>query len=201
MMTKKKMLLVALWAMGALFCAALILGRGDEAVRAGVVRVHILAESDDAADQETKLFCRDLFLEWSRQNLPAATNREDAEKALAAELPILQKTVEAALVERGTPQSVSLTLGPEYYPRRDYGDFSLPAGEYSSLVVRLGKGEGKNWWCVLFPPVCLDSASAETLLTAAAGDDADVLFRRTPACRFRFFLWDTLGKWEQAWRV
>ena len=126
-----------------------------------VIRLHVLANSDSEADQALKLKVRDAVLVQTEALLTDVTTREGAQAVLAEHLDTLQTVAEETLALAGAPSTVSVSLGEEEYPRRAYEHAALPAGEYLSLRVMIGEAEGQNWWCVLFPPMCLSAASAE----------------------------------------
>lgn len=131
----------------------------DYKVYEDTLRLHILANSDSRVDQDLKIGVRDLILE----NLGGELEGEEAiESALEITEEILTEIKDMAdefLKESGVDYSAVVTLAKEWYETRDYKDFTLPRGYYSSLVISLGDGEGQNWWCVLFPPMCTDLAS------------------------------------------
>ena len=123
----------------------------------GVLRLHVIAASDSEEDQAAKLAVRDAILPlFSR-----AESCEDARAFLLSHGNELQRTAETALKERGLDYSVQLSLGTETFPDRVYGDLLFPAGDYDALCVRLGPAAGHNWWCVLFPPLCIVSETGE----------------------------------------
>lgn len=132
-----------------------------QAVRDSVIRLHILANSDDTLDQERKLAVRDRLLTEVDGLTDGCTTRTEAETRVRAELKNLTEVCKETLRLCGCDDSVELLLGEEYYPTREYEQLRLPAGRYLSLRVILGRGEGHNWWCVLFPPVCTSSAKAD----------------------------------------
>ena len=132
-----------------------------------VVRLHVIAASDSAADQRVKLEVRDALLAYLSPRLEAASGARDAAAVIAASAPELKKIAET--VSGG---SARVELGRETYPTREYETFSLPAGEYTSLRVTLGAGGGRNWWCVVYPPLC--TSGVETAQEAAALSDDDV---------------------------
>ena len=135
-------------------CAGTWAGARSEALSAGLIRLHVVAASDEAAEQELKLRVRDSVLAYLEPRLQGT-----------------QSAAEAAAEGR----EAAVTLGREYYPTRDYGSFALPAGRYESLRVVLGEGEGHNWWCVVFPPLCLSAAEAQEALETLGGDSAQLL--------------------------
>ena len=132
---------------------------GEEAIYRDVIRLHILAASDGESDQSDKLAVRDAILLEYGDLFRGFTDRNEAENALTAELrQEIAATAKRTLTERGSEAPVTVALSEEDYPTRDYGSFSLPAGRYLSLRVVIGEGEGQNWWCVLFPPLCTAAA-------------------------------------------
>ena len=150
----------------AMLCAALLAAfcliealpvRGEEAVYSSTIRLHVLAVSDEAAEQARKMRVRDAVLEVLEAPLTAARDCPHALSLVASLLPTIRDAAEAAA--GGVPVTVS--LGRERYPTRVYESFALPAGEYTSLRVILGGGEGRNWWCVLFPQLCTARASED----------------------------------------
>ena len=134
-----------------------------ENVRSNVVRLHILADSDCDADQKVKLLVRDALLESGAEIFSGTTSVDTASDALEKEKDELIAVAENVLRENGLDYGVTINMEREYYTTRTYENYTLPAGEYLSLKVVLGKGEGHNWWCVMFPPLCLDMALGEEI--------------------------------------
>lgn len=127
---------------------------GEEAVYDSVIRLHVLAVSDSAQDQAVKLSVRDHVLDRLTPMLAEVDTKGHAEQTIRNHLTALEQDTAAWLAEQGMTVPVRFSFDNEKYPTRVYDDFTLPAGEYMSLRVVLGEGEGKNWWCVLFPSVC-----------------------------------------------
>ena len=139
---------------------------GEEAIYDRVIRLHVLAESDSGEDQADKLAVRDAILPIAAEKLADCESRDSAAQRLEELLPTLEQTAQEVLRERGTDAPVTVTLGQEEYPTRAYEGFCFPAGQYLSLRVMIGEAKGQNWWCVLFPSLCLSVAnggSAERL--------------------------------------
>jgi stage II sporulation protein R len=124
-----------------------------------VIRLHVLANSDSEGDQALKLTVRDAVLEKTHTLLQNVDNRQQAQAILQAHLAELEAVAADALHRAGAEAPVSVTLGDEHYPTRQYEQLAFPAGEYLSLRVMIGEAKGQNWWCVLFPPLCLTAAS------------------------------------------
>lgn len=125
----------------------------------GVIRLHVLASSDSTEDQTLKLKVRDAILADTEGLLDGASSREEAAARLQVAIPDIEASAVRCLRANGCDAPVSVTLREEDYPRRVYEDVALPAGEYLSLRVCIGEAAGKNWWCVLFPPMCLSAAT------------------------------------------
>lgn len=132
-----------------------------------VVRLHVLANSDGEEDQALKLKVRDRVLARATELLTEAGSREEAESLLRAELPELEELAVRELRANGCACPVTAELEDTEFPTREYDGFTLPAGEYLALRVVIGEGAGRNWWCVVFPPLCT-AASAEVPAAALA---------------------------------
>ncbi len=129
-------------------------------VRADVVRLHILANSDSEKDQEIKIKVRDALLEKNTLILSKGVNQENAIAYFEKSKDELLETAREVLKENGFNYDVDIYLDKEYFETRQYGDLIFPAGEYTALKVILGEGKGKNWWCVMFPPLCVPAADS-----------------------------------------
>ena len=134
-----------------------------------MVRLHVLANSDSENDQRRKLLVKDAVFVRTEEILRSAENRKDAEHRLQNALPELESLAEETLRQDGRAEEVYVTLANERFRTRYYDDFTLPAGQYRSLQVVIGEGNGQNWWCVVFPPLC--SASADSFSLAAEQAD------------------------------
>ena len=130
-------------------------------VREGVLRLHITADSDSAEAQEVKLKVRDALLESGARIFDGSVTAEEAEEKLTPYLADIEKTADEVLKKNGFEYSAKAYIVNEYFGVREYDGVTLPAGRYTALRVALGTGEGKNWWCVMFPPLCLPAAAAD----------------------------------------
>ena len=135
---------------------------GEAELYDNVIRLHVLANSDSEEDQALKLTVRDAVLKKTKTMLENVDSREQAEMILRQNLPVIEQTARDALRAAGAENTVTVELGQESYPTREYERLAFPAGEYLSLRVMIGEAEGQNWWCVLFPPLCLTAASAKS---------------------------------------
>ncbi len=174
-------------------CAVLLSGlwaEGRQASIAGsLVRLHVLAVSDAPEEQAVKLRVRDAVLSALAPKLAGVQSADEAGEVLAGNLPLIQQAAEQAAKDR----PVRVSLGEERYPTRDYAGFSLPAGRYRSLRVVLGEGQGHNWWCVVFPPVCLSAAEKEAMQPVMNPDDY-ALITREDGWEIRFRVVELWGK-------
>lgn len=165
--------------------------------RDSYIRLHILADSDTEEAQEIKLSLRDAFLEEFSERIRSSGNTEDAEKRIEELLPEIESFCNDYLAEAEVSYQARATLSREYYPMREYQDFALPAGTYRSLRILLGSGEGQNWWCVVYPPICLSLASGEDAAVPAGLSREDfetIRGDRTGKYIFRFKILEFFGK-------
>ena len=157
--TLKRWELALLLALGLFLTAGVWLDASHAALSGDVLRLHVLANSDAPADQALKLAVRDRVLAEAGARLEGVTDREEAERVLAASLEPLARAGAAAVAEAGYSYPVTVRLEDTWFPTKEYGGFSLPAGEYRALRVLIGEGKGRNWWCVVFPPLCLGAVT------------------------------------------
>ncbi len=135
-----------------------------------LIRLHIIAGSNSEEDQNIKLYLRDEILKEFGERLSKLKSKEDAEETVKILLDEIEAFSNDKLVKKSYPYKVKCTLSEEAYPTREYRNFALPAGKYTSLRVIIGTGEGENWWCVLYPPLCMSGAKgAEEDAFIAAG--------------------------------
>ena len=126
-----------------------------------VIRFHVLANSDEEFDQNLKLKVRDEILLYLNNDMKDCKSREEAEKYLSSHRDEITAVAESVIEEEGYNYSVHTELSNGHYPVRYYGNAVFPEGVYKSLRVIIGEGEGHNWWCVMYPPLCLNGESLE----------------------------------------
>ena len=143
----------------------------QDGISGSLVRLHVLAVSDDENEQRIKLGVRDAVLEYISPYLENARSSEEAKRIINTNLSGIKSAAESAAQGR----KVTVTLSEEYYPTREYEGFALPAGRYDSLRVILGDGKGHNWWCVVFPPLCVSAAQQEQALEAMSDDTRGIV--------------------------
>lgn len=160
-----------------IFVAILSLGAFADKTQASIsdkmIRLHVIANSDSKADQTVKLKVRDKILEYVSELTKDCADINEAREKVSAKLPELSEIAEEVLSQNGFSYGAKAELSNEFFPTKDYTGFSLPSGEYNALRIHLGDSKGQNWWCVLFPPLCISAAEAETteqLQTAGLSD-------------------------------
>ena len=170
--------------------------RAETEIYGNVVRLHVIANSDGERDQETKLAVRDAVLGKIGDITAGAENSDGASLMISESIGDIRALVDAALIERGESAAASVTLSEEYYPEKTYGDVTLPAGKYKSLIIRLGRAEGHNWWCVLFPAVCTSAAKASSVFkqTGFSTEQINVLTEdENPVYKIKFKILELFG--------
>ena len=127
----------------------------SEEIRSDVLRLHVIANSDTSVDQNLKLRLRDYILQEGKDIFNGSVNVENAVEKIEPVLPKLEKSAKAFVNQAGFDYDVKISLSKEYFTTRTYETVTLPAGKYLALRVVIGSGEGHNWWCVMFPPLCI----------------------------------------------
>ncbi len=188
MKTHTRFVLELGWGLGLVLTLVLTLAAASRQavareVCADTVRLHILANSDSLEDQLCKLQVRDAILGTMQQALQEAAGKEEAVAALRAALPALDWAARRA----AGGQAVTVRLTEDAFDARDYGGFSLPGGQYTALRVELGQAGGHNWFCVLYPALCVSGATAEYPTEA----ENALVFGEYEV---RFALWDTVKR-------
>lgn len=130
----------------------------SEEIRSDVLRLHVIANSDTSVDQNLKLRLRDYILQEGKDIFNGSVNVENAVKKIEPVLPELEKLAKAFVNQAGFDYDVKISLSNEYFTTKTYETVTLPAGKYLALRVVIGSGEGHNWWCVMFPPMCVPAA-------------------------------------------
>ena len=181
------------------FCSAVLFlpTAKDRQIYTKTLRLHVLANSDSESDQAIKLKVRDRVLLLLEEEMQDCTDREQAKELILENEEQILADCQEVLTENGSADSVSLRLCEEYYPTKVYGDMALPSGEYLSLQICIGKAQGKNWWCVLYPPVCLSANSYRDQLSKAGFDGEQInLVSEDRGVRYavKFKILETVGR-------
>ena len=161
------------------------LGAEQDALSDEMIRLHVVANSDDPADQALKLKVRDAVLTRCGVYL-AGLDRGEALEVLEQSLPQLGRVAADTVALEGYDYPVRVSLREEEFPTRDYTDFSLPAGTYTALRVELGQASGHNWWCVVFPPLCTDSVTEAVAETSLTDDQVALITGQTEGYVIKF---------------
>lgn len=167
-------------ALGTLFVGGMIAAAvAQHSPHADLVRIHVVANSDSPQDQAMKLRVRDAVLESIDAHAIRADNARDYMVALADSLPVIRAAAQDALHDAGVDQPVEARVGIYRFPNRSYAGGTLPAGRYMALRVEIGKAAGQNWWCVMYPTMCLHG-------------EGDVLSDDAECVQIRSWLWERL---------
>ena len=170
--------------------------RDRETLRSDLIRLHVVGESNSEEDQSVKLQVRDAILSYLESAMGQMPDMETAKKYLQNNLENLEEISNKALEAAGSTAKAVVTLAQEAFPSRHYDTFSLPAGVYESLRITIGEGEGKNWWCVVFPRLCIGATTAQMQDTAVGSgfsEDLSDTLAGKPETKVRFFVLDCLG--------
>lgn len=182
----------ALMALAITLCVCTWAQARQESISSSLIRLHILAVSDDEAEQALKLRVRDAVLDYMSRSLNDAGNVEAAEEIILSDL----QGIADAACSAAEGRKVTVSLRQENYPTRVYENFTLPAGRYKSLRIVLGEGEGHNWWCIVYPQVCLPAAQSDTMLAAMSGGDYAVI-SGGENYKLRLKILELWGEWTQ----
>lgn len=191
---------------GSLLClalAALLWGisvfRDRQTLNEDLIRLHVVANSDSQEDQALKLLVRDAVTQDLQQAMEHVEDVHQAKQYLSSHLEQIRTRAENTLAQSGCDMSVTVSLEAEPFDTRHYDTFSLPAGTYESLRITIGAGEGKNWWCVVFPTLCYSAAGEDFRDQAAGAGFPDALagaLEGQEGYTLRFYLLDLLGRAE-----
>ena len=135
-----------------------------------VFRLHVIANSDTNEDQELKLKVRDSLLNYMNKICSNCTTKEEAISIAIENKDEFQKIAEQTILENGYNYPIKININNFYFPTKNYGDISLPAGMYDALRVEIGEAKGKNWWCVMFPSLCFVDISSGIVDEKAKGE-------------------------------
>lgn len=201
-------MLLAIISAGVLSCSifALLPFEGEKELYSGIIRFHVLANSDSERDQELKLLVRDEVTVLCENLLKGCESLSEAKSIIAQNEEEILSVAEACIARNGFDYKATLSQGQAVYPRREYSGLTFPAGSYYSVRLSIGEGHGKNWWCVLFPSVTKCCATVEECndesgvsLSVFSDSELDIIKEDKSARKeIRFFFLDfingTLGK-------
>ena len=171
-------------------------------LRQELVRLHVVAASDSAEDQTIKLQLKDAVVESLREDMVKLRDAEEAKAYLQENLPKIEAFANRVLEEAGCADTARVSLALEEFSTRVYDTFTLPAGLYDALRIAIGEGAGKNWWCVVFPALCLPATGAgfqETASCAGFSNPLTGALAGEEEYELRFWILDVLGQAENLW--
>jgi stage II sporulation protein R len=145
-----------------LICSRVYSKNAQRDISNGVIRFHVLANSDSTDDQQLKIKVRDDVLSGFENGLSKMNSRKETVKYLEKNVEAIRDCAQNTVYKNGYDYPVKVTVQNDYFPTKKYGDVTLPAGDYTALRIEIGEANGHNWWCVLFPPLCyVDVTQAE----------------------------------------
>lgn len=160
---KRILIILILFILYTFICAFSYANTVSSDIADSVFRLHILANSDSEEDQALKLKVRDNVLAYMKEISSDISSKEDAITLMEENLDTFEGVALETIRDNGYDYDVNLNIGKYDFPTKTYGDISLPAGEYDALRIEIGKAEGHNWWCVMFPTLCFIDVSSGTL--------------------------------------
>lgn len=164
-----------------------------ENVTTKFVRLHVIANSDSDYDQELKLKVRDKTLEIIEEIASECQEKSDVETAIYSSISSVENEIELYLESLGCTNAISVDYGIAYVDKREYDGFSLPAGRYTALTVRIGEAKGKNWWCVLFPSLCSSCAVSIEESEVFTKDEIQILTKPNEV-KYKLFCYEIVEK-------
>ena len=151
---KRFILIILLLLIYCMICAFSYVNAVSNNIQNSVFRLHVIANSDSEEDQNLKYIVRDKVLEYINTISDSCSAKEDVIALANKNINEIQKIAENTIHENGYNYSVNLSIGNFAFPTKSYGDITFPAGFYDALKIEIGRAEGQNWWCVMFPPLC-----------------------------------------------
>lgn len=170
-----------------------------QTLRQELVRLHVVAASDSSEDQAIKLQVKDAVVSSLKADLEKLRSADEAVAYLQEHLPQIELLANQILQASGSDEVAGVSLQMEEFPTRYYDTFALPAGVYQSLRITIGPGEGKNWWCVAFPGLCLPATTSgfeDAASCAGLSDGLTATLEEKSGYEIRFWLLDALGRLE-----
>lgn len=158
-----------------------------ESIREKMLRMHVIANSDSEEDQQLKLKVRDAVLLAGKKVFDGSITATEAKEKITPYIDYLENIALETIKNEGFDYNVKITVEKEYFSTRTYDNsVTLPAGYYTAVKVIIGEGKGQNWWCVMFPPMCLPTAVAECKISDVLTDDETEIVTETDKYKFRF---------------
>ncbi len=158
-----------------------------DSIRDKMLRMHVIANSDSDADQALKIKVRDAVLTVGKEIFDGSVTADEAQEKIVPHIDRLRQTALAVIRDEGYDYNVKITVQKEYFATRTYeNSVTLPAGYYTAVKVIIGEGAGQNWWCVMFPPMCLPAADAECEISDVLTDEETEIVTNTSKYQLKF---------------
>lgn len=157
-------------------------------IRENVVRLHILANSDSNEDQQLKYRIRDAVISYSSEIFDGTLNKSQAMIKAAQNIPFLKGIAEQTVKQSGYNYKIDVKLDKTYFNTRTYTNATFPAGFYDSLIITVGEGKGKNWWCVMFPPLCISAAGENVSVDDVLDEEQTEIVQNPKRYKCRFWI-------------
>ncbi len=191
---KRISLLFILLFMYIILCAYSYVNAVSTHIENSVFRLHVIANSDSTEDQNLKYIVRDKVLEYVNTISKNTNSKEEVINLITENIDEIQKVAEQTIYDNGYNYSVKLNIGNFSFPTKTYGDISFPAGFYDALKIEIGKAQGQNWWCVMFPPLCfvdvtsgvVPDESKEVMKENLSSEEYQLLSENTNDINFKF---------------
>lgn len=151
-----------------------------------VFRLHILANSDSEADQSLKIKVRDKVLEFTEDLFNSASSKEEAESIISGNLQSISNVAYQTVIDNGYDYNVTAQITNMYFSTRYYEEYTLPSGMYDALRITIGEGEGHNWWCVMYPSICISSAQDKDSKAKEVFDENEYDIVRNEQYQYKF---------------
>lgn len=165
-----------------------------EDIQKSVLRLHVIANSDSNCDQELKLKVRDAVLQSGKEIFTGSGDRISAEKKILENSDAILKAARGVIKDEGYDYDVRLEITDDNFPTKTYGDTTLPAGRYRAVKIVIGEGKGHNWWCVMFPALCIPGASEDVSIDDVLTDSETKFVKSDPEIDVRFRIVDVFDK-------
>lgn len=167
-----------------------------------IIRFHVIANSDSEEDQALKLLVKNTLVEKLSPYLSNTDTIEEARNVLKDNIALIKELAEDIIKANGYDYRVAVSLEEVFFPLKRYGEYTFPPGKYEALRVQIGDAAGKNWWCVMFPPLCfvdetysiIDEKSKEKLEYLLTEEEYEALFQKKTPIKVKFKLWEALKK-------
>ena len=174
-------------------------------ISSSIFRLHVIANSNSEEDQTLKYLVRDNILDYINTLISSDSSKQDVMQIINENLYNIQKVAENTINENGYNYPVNIEIGKYYFPTKSYGDISIPSGNYDGLRVKIGNAEGKNWWCVMFPPLCfvdvtsgiLPEESKETLENNLEEEDYEIISSNSNEIKLKFKIIEFFENFKQ----